>query len=59
MHFFLDHDWMIDSGEQLPTFRPPLDMTHAFGEPELGPTGEKAITLRYLTVHNKWSLNKV
>ncbi|GAA0344195.1 nitrate reductase subunit alpha [Micropruina glycogenica] len=57
MHFFLDHDWMIDAGEQLPTFRPPLDMSRAFGEPELGPTGEKAITLRYLTVHNKWSIH--
>ena len=57
MHFFLDHDWMIDAGEQLPTFRPPLDMSHAFGEPELGPTGEKAITLRYLTPHNKWSIH--
>ena len=57
MHFFLDHDWMIDAGEQLPTYRPPLDMTQAFGEPELGPTGEKAITLRYLTVHNKWSIH--
>ncbi len=57
MHFFLDHDWMIDAGEQLPIFRPPLDMTHAFGEPELGPTGAKAITLRYLTVHNKWSIH--
>ncbi len=57
MHFFLDHDWMIDAGEQLPIFRPPLDMTRAFGEPELGPTGEKSITLRYLTVHNKWSIH--
>jgi nitrate reductase alpha subunit len=57
MHFFLDHDWMIDAGEQLPTFRPPLDMSRAYGEPDLGPTGEKAITLRYLTVHNKWSIH--
>ncbi|HEX5336224.1 MAG TPA: nitrate reductase subunit alpha [Propionicimonas sp.] len=57
MHFFLDHDWMIDAGEQLPIYRPPLDMARAFGEPELGPTGEKSITLRYLTVHNKWSIH--
>ncbi|AQP50144.1 nitrate reductase subunit alpha [Tessaracoccus flavescens] len=57
MHFFLDHDWMTDAGENLPTFRPPLDMTAAYGEPELGPNGEKAITLRYLTVHNKWSIH--
>jgi nitrate reductase / nitrite oxidoreductase, alpha subunit len=25
-HFFLDHDWMAELGEQLPVFRPPLDM---------------------------------
>ncbi|HSO68241.1 MAG TPA: nitrate reductase subunit alpha [Arachnia sp.] len=57
MHFFLDHDWMADAGEQLPIFRPPLDMGRDYGEPELGPNGEKAITLRYLTVHNKWSIH--
>ena len=32
-------------------------MSKAYGEPELGPAGEKAITLRYLTVHNKWSIH--
>ncbi len=57
MHFFLDHDWLTDAGENLPIFRPPLDMTRGFGEPELGPNGEKTITLRYLTVHNKWSIH--
>ncbi|MBB1512299.1 nitrate reductase subunit alpha [Tessaracoccus sp. MC1679] len=57
MHFFLDHDWMADAGEQLPIFRPPLDMGRDYGEPELGPNGEKAITLRYITVHNKWSIH--
>ncbi|MFV0407304.1 MAG: nitrate reductase subunit alpha, partial [Propioniciclava sp.] len=43
MHFFLDHDWMIDAGEQMPIFRPPLNMSRAYGEPELGPNGEKEI----------------
>ncbi len=57
MHFFLDHDWMIDAGEQLPIFRPPLHMPRAYGEPELGPNGQKEIVLRYLTVHNKWSIH--
>ena len=57
MHFFLDHDWMIDAGEQLPIYRPPLNMQRAYGEPEIGARGEKAITLRYLTVHNKWSIH--
>ncbi len=57
MHFYLDHDWLIDAGEQLPIYRPPLNMPRNFGEPELGPNGEKSITLRYLTVHNKWSIH--
>ena len=57
MHFFLDHDWMIDAGEQLPTFRPPLHMGKAYGEPEIGQGGAKEITVRYLTVHNKWSIH--
>jgi len=57
MHFFLDHDWITDAGEALPIFRPPLDMARSFGEPELGPNGEKSIVLRYLTVHNKWSIH--
>ena len=25
-HFFVDHDWMSELGEQLPVFRPPLNM---------------------------------
>ncbi|MFC0313966.1 nitrate reductase subunit alpha [Gordonia phosphorivorans] len=57
MHFYLDHDWMLDIGEALPLYRPPLDMHRLFGEPKLGPTGEKEITVRYLTPHNKWSIH--
>jgi nitrate reductase alpha subunit len=56
-HFFLDHDWMSELGENLPVFRPPLDMHELFGEPRLGETGELGITLRYLTPHNKWSIH--
>lgn len=57
MHFFLDHDWMIDVGEALPTYRPPLDMQRIFGEPEFGADGSKQITVRYLTPHSKWSIH--
>ncbi|MFI2752280.1 nitrate reductase subunit alpha [Cellulomonas sp. P22] len=56
-HFFLDHDWLIEIGEQLPVFRPPLNMAALFGEPQLGDQGELGITLRYLTPHNKWSIH--
>jgi nitrate reductase alpha subunit len=57
MHFFLDHDWMRDLGEQLPIYRPPLDLHRLLGEPKLGPDGRHQVTLRYLTPHSKWSIH--
>ncbi len=57
MHFFLDHDWMAEIGEQLPVFRPPLDMHALFGEPRIGETGELGVAVRYLTPHSKWSIH--
>ncbi|GIJ73770.1 nitrate reductase subunit alpha [Virgisporangium ochraceum] len=56
-HFYLDHDWMQELGEELPVFRPPLDMHKLFGEPRLGPKGELELTVRYLTPHSKWSIH--
>ncbi len=49
-HFFLDHDWMHEYGETLPTYRPPLTMARL----ETGP-GE--LQVRYLTPHSKWSIH--
>ena len=56
-HFFLDHDWMAELGEQLPVFRPPLDMRGMFGEPRIGEKGQLGVTVRYLTPHSKWSIH--
>jgi nitrate reductase alpha subunit len=56
-HFYLDHDWMAELGEQLPTFRPPLDMHRLFGEPAVGDLGELGVAVRYLTPHSKWSIH--
>ncbi|MCF3132347.1 nitrate reductase subunit alpha [Streptomyces olivochromogenes] len=56
-HFYLDHDWMTALGEQLPVYRPPLNMHALFGEPEIGDTGELGVTVRYLTPHSKWSIH--
>ncbi|MBO0855426.1 MAG: nitrate reductase subunit alpha, partial [Nocardia sp.] len=56
-HFYLDHDWMIELGEQLPIFRPPLDMAGLFAEPGIGAVGENGVTVRYLTPHSKWSIH--
>jgi len=56
-HFFLDHDWISELGEELPVYRPPLDMAALFGEPQVGETGELGVTVRYLTPHSKWSIH--
>ena len=57
MHFFLDHDWIAEYGEWLPTFRPPLDYARHFGEQGLRDPDRPEITVRYLTPHSKWSIH--
>jgi nitrate reductase / nitrite oxidoreductase, alpha subunit len=42
MHFFLDHDWMHEFGESMPTYRPPLDMQALFGEQAIGAVADSA-----------------
>ena len=55
--FYLDHDWMLGMGEALPVYRPPLNMTHLFGEQPIGEQTEMGVSVRYLTPHNKWSIH--
>jgi len=57
MHFLLDHDWMHEMGETLPTFRVPLDMSRLFAEPQIGDGDGTSVTVRYLTPHSKWSIH--
>ncbi|WP_219632787.1 nitrate reductase subunit alpha [Haloechinothrix aidingensis] len=54
-HFFVDHDWIIELGEQLPVYRPPLNMHRHFGDQGLD--GGAEVTVRYLTPHSKWSIH--
>jgi nitrate reductase alpha subunit len=54
-HFFLDHDWMTEIGEALPTFRPPLNLARIDGDQRAG--GAAEVTVRYLTPHSKWSIH--
>ena len=42
MHFYLAHDWIEELGEQLPVYRPPLDMARLYEQPNLGPTEEES-----------------
>ncbi|PKV99889.1 respiratory nitrate reductase alpha subunit apoprotein [Amycolatopsis echigonensis] len=56
-HFFLDHEWMAEFGEQLPTYRPPLNVLAHFGDPSRSDPGRPEIVVRYLTPHSKWSIH--
>jgi nitrate reductase alpha subunit len=57
MHFFLDHEWVAEYGESLPTYRPPLNYLRHFGEQGLHEPDRPEITVRYLTPHSKWSIH--
>src|SRR5690606_31173519 len=52
-----DHDWMLEMGEAMPVFRPPLNTPGLFDEPAIGATGALGVSVRYLTPHNKWSIH--
>ncbi len=55
---FVDHEWMLDLGEGLPAYRPPVDAGQLLGlagEPAVEEALE--ITVRYLTPHSKWSIH--
>lgn len=65
-HFFLDHDWMTELGENLPVYRPPLDLHRLYGDAKPGSTapsgapgsqGAAEVAVRYLTPHSKWSIH--
>ncbi|MDY0042997.1 MAG: molybdopterin dinucleotide binding domain-containing protein, partial [Desulforhabdus sp.] len=56
--FYHDHQRMLQIGEGLPIFRPPLDM-QAMGStrvPEVRQS-QREIILNYLTPHSKWSIH--
>jgi nitrate reductase alpha subunit len=55
---YVDHQWMLELGEGLPVFRPPLHHRAIFGEQGGGDSsGRTELTLRYLTPHSKWSIH--
>ena len=55
--FFLDHDWMAELGECLPTYRPPLSIAETFGDQRRGAPDRPQLVARYLTPHSKWSIH--
>jgi nitrate reductase alpha subunit len=58
MHFYVDHAWMLELGEGLPVFRPPVRQRAIFGDQGAQDgSGRPELTLRYLTPHSKWSIH--
>ncbi len=54
-HFYLDHDWMLEFGEGLPAYRPPLaTQRHSAGALE---PGEAEVLVKWLSPHSKWSIH--
>ena len=55
-HFYLDHEWMLELGEGLPNYRPPLGRGDPTPVDRAG--GDRPeLALRYLTPHSKWSIH--
>src|SRR3546814_11992797 len=54
---------MLELGEGLPVYRPPLNMAALFDEPTIGDVSDgtgprvEGVTVRYLTPHSKWSIH--
>ena len=54
--FYVDHPWMLEYGEGLPAYRPPLNLARHLGDQRDGDHAAE-VTLRYLTPHSKWSIH--
>ncbi|MEJ7843339.1 MAG: nitrate reductase subunit alpha [Rubrobacter sp.] len=55
--FYLDHDWVLEYGEGLPIYRPPLNLAKHLGDLTSGEEGRSEVVLKYLTPHSKWSIH--
>ncbi len=56
-HFYLDHEWMLEYGDALPTYRPPLALVQHFKDQDTIGDGAKELYVQYLTPHSKWSIH--
>jgi nitrate reductase / nitrite oxidoreductase, alpha subunit len=54
---YLDHAWMLELGEGLPVFRPPLAYAQIYGDQSAGDGSRRELTLSFLTPHSKWSIH--
>lgn len=55
--FYQDHQWMQAFGEQMASYRPPVDPKAVQSMHGNKPNGNKEILLNFLTPHQKWGIH--
>ena len=55
--FYQDHKWMQAFGEQLVSYRPPVDTKTTEMVKNSKPNGNKEIVLNWITPHQKWGIH--
>jgi len=54
---YLDHAWMLELGEGLPVFRPPLAYARIYGDQGDPASDRPQLVLNFVTPHSKWSIH--
>jgi len=54
---YVDHAWMLELGEGLPVYRPPVDVVGTVGDQGSGDPGRAEVHVRWLSPHSKWSIH--
>ncbi len=55
--FYQDHEWMRDFGEQLCSYKPPVNLKTIEPVKNRQPNGNKEIVLNWITPHQKWGIH--
>ena len=55
--FYQDHRWMLDFGENLCVYKPPVDLKAVAPMRGAKPNGNPEIVLNFITPHQKWGIH--
>jgi len=55
-HFYQDHEWFLDFGEGLCTYKPPVDLKELDGVPA-AVKAKPHLELNWITPHSKWGIH--